>query len=129
MRANNGLTKANAVDFRPFESIGVRYEWLARDGRFSMRAEGNGEAFSREPIDDAYPDTCRDGIRHTFEVTHAKRSVVDAVKVYNASPMVTPSKDLVRWWKASCAELKRATKEDTKRNRTRNVPSYADRAR
>ena len=120
MRANNGLTKANAVDFRPFESIGVRFEWHARDGRFSMRAEGTGEwqGFTREKVEAS-----------AIERHYLQPAVVAAVKVYNASPMVTPSKDLVRWWKASCAELKRATREDTKRNRTRNDPSYADRAR
>ena len=116
-----GATPETAVDFRPFESIGVRFEWHARDGRFSMRAEGNGEwqGFTREELPtDSLPIGDRNREAHAYIVWK-----------YNVSPPLTPSKDLVRWWKASCAELKRATKEDTKRNRTRNDPSYADRAR
>ena len=126
-------SRDDPADFRPFESIGVRYEWHARDGRLTMRAEGTGEwqGFSREQIDADYPAEHDRGMAspHLFEMRHAKPAVMAAVKAYNASPLVTPSKDLTRWWKASCAELKRATKEDTKRNRTRNDPSYADRAR
>ena len=119
-----GATPRTAVDFRPFESIGVRYEWHARDGRFSMRAEGNGgsPAFDREQLGAEYPGC-------GWETERVKLGYATAKKAYNKRPLLTPSKDLTRWWKASCAELKRATKEDTKRNRTRNDPSYADRAR
>ena len=121
-------------DFRPFGSIGVRFEWHASDGRLTMRAEGTGEwqGFSQEKMPPDYPGEPIKGYGGrvpSFSGSQAKPAVVAAVKAYNASPMVTPSKGLVRWWKASCAELKRATKQDTKRNRTRNDPSYADRAR
>ena len=119
------------VDFRPFESIGVRYEWHARDGRFSMRAEGNGEAqaFSRDKIQGPYADEHVEYYHPRHADKPSNNGIAALGKAYNKRPLLTPYKDLIRWWKASCAELKRATKEDTKRNRTRNVPSYADRAR
>ncbi len=105
-----GSTLETAVNVRPFESVVVRYEWHARDGRFGMRAEGNGEspAYSREKVEASSIE------RHYLQPT-----VKTAAQAYNARPLLTPYKGLVRWWKASCAEMKRAAKDDTKAHRTR----------
>lgn len=90
---------------------------IEADGITSWRSVTDGK-FEDYQVLRAYEDISAD-TRDWRAQLDAKPYVSQGVKAWNKQPIPTPSKDFVRWWRASCDELKARIKEDSRISRQR----------